>query len=273
MVDLNRIVAEIEMLSPDERRRLQRRLHATGIFVPEELLSDRSKLERAISVRIAVADESAPENPLQLRTNSAESAPGKETSSQRATRRVPEVEDVPPVPTRNFISAKPKNGGSGKIVIGTPSPAQGGEDPHRMAPLPGQPPEGAIGIVFDGGSRGNPGEGYGSYQLRWPGNPPQVVRLNFGNNYTNNEAEYDTLISAIESVLKRLKDMQIDASLVRLEMRGDSLLVVNQVTGVWKVKDARMAERRDRIRTLLRNFAGWTLTHHDRVNSVRELGH
>ena len=268
MADLNQILAQIEALSPNDRRRLQRRLHATGIFVPEELLSDRSKLERATSVRPGNANAETPAAaPL------PDAAPAESVSApQNTPRRAPEVADAPPTPTRNFISAAPRNGG-GKVVIGAPKPAQQQENPHQMAPLPGQPPQGAIAIVFDGGSRGNPGEGYGSYQIRWPGNPPQVVRLNFGSNYTNNEAEYDTLTAAIESVIKRLKDMQVDANLVRLELRGDSLLVVNQVTGVWKVKDARMEMRRDRIRALLRHFAGWTLTHHDRSNSVRELGH
>lgn len=142
-----------------------------------------------------------------------------------------------------------------------------------MAPLPGAPPSTPIQVIFDGGSRGNPGEGYGSYQVRWEGNPPQTVRLNFGNNYTNNEAEYDTLIAALEAILKRLRDMQVETTQARVDIRGDSLLVINQVTGVWKVKDARMEGRRDKVRGLLKQFAGWALTHHDRSNSVRELGH
>lgn len=263
MADLNRILAEIEALSPDERRRLQRRLHATGVFVPEELLSDRNKLTRATSVRTQAAQENT--------TTSAPAAASRQVAD--AGKQPASVDDQPPAPTRNFISPSSRSSGAGKVVLGAPKAVAHQDAPHQMAPLPGQPPEGPITIVFDGGSRGNPGEGYGSYQLRWPGNPPQVVRLNFGNNYTNNEAEYDTLTAAIASVLKRLKDMQVDANLVRLEMRGDSLLVVNQVTGVWKVKDKRMEARRDQIRALLRNFAGWTLIHHDRSNSVRELGH
>ena len=44
-----------------------------------------------------------------------------------------------------------------------------------MSPLPGQAPEQPIEIIFDGGSRGNPGQGYGSYALLWPGLPQQVV--------------------------------------------------------------------------------------------------
>ncbi|MCA1668296.1 MAG: hypothetical protein LC793_13055 [Thermomicrobia bacterium] len=46
-------------------------------------------------------------------------------------------------------------------------------------------------IIFDGGARGNPGEGYGSYELR-TGTHREIVRLTFGNNVTNNEAEYQS---------------------------------------------------------------------------------
>ena len=46
-------------------------------------------------------------------------------------------------------------------------------------------------VVFDGGSRGNPGEGYGSFLVRSPGGrKPVIRRLEFGGNYTNNQAEY-----------------------------------------------------------------------------------
>ena len=130
-----------------------------------------------------------------------------------------------------------------------------------------------IGIIFDGGSRGNPGRGYGSYALRWPGQPEQIVQLQFGDRVTNNEAEYDTLIAALEAVLKRLADGQADPRTAKLDVRGDSLLVINQVKGEWKVKNARMRVRRERARALIDGFGQWRLTHHDRSNSVRVLGH
>ena len=55
-------------------------------------------------------------------------------------------------------------------------------------------------IIFDGGSRGNPGEGYGSYELRTRAER-QIERLTFGDHVTNNEAEYRTLIAALRDVL------------------------------------------------------------------------
>ena len=59
-------------------------------------------------------------------------------------------------------------------------------------------------ILFDGGSIGNPGKGYGSYALKnslakvdlqpatkskKPAQGWQITRLNFGDNTTNNEAQ------------------------------------------------------------------------------------
>jgi ribonuclease HI len=160
----------------------------------------------------------------------------------------------------------------GKVVIGVPGEAKD-VDPHAMPPLPGQAPEQPIGIIFDGGSKGNPGLGYGSYALRWPGQPQQIVQLQFGDGVTNNEAEYDTLAAALEAVVKRLRDGKADPATARVEIRGDSQLVINQVLGEWKCADERMRQRRDRVRTLLRELGGWEIRYHPRENNVRILGH
>jgi ribonuclease HI len=58
-----------------------------------------------------------------------------------------------------------------------------------------------------------------------------------------------------------------------VEIRGDSALVINQLQGRWKAKEARMAERRDRGRELLRRFGSVTLKAQPRAESVKVLGH
>ncbi len=126
-----------------------------------------------------------------------------------------------------------------------------------------------IQIVFDGGSIGNPGPGYGSYQLTVRGKSEQPKRLQFGEGYTNNEAEYDTLIAALEAVLHRAKDPQR----VELEIRGDSQLVIKQIKGEWKVKEPRMLERVQRVHGLLQQFGSWKAAWHGRANSIKALGH
>lgn len=143
--------------------------------------------------------------------------------------------------------------------------------PADEAPAPADLPVAdlPIAIVFDGGSIGNPGRGYGSYQLTVRGKPEAPRRLEFGQDHTNNEAEYDTLLAALEAVARRAKD----PARVRLDIRGDSQLVINQINGVWKAKDSRMRERLERVRALLGQFGGWTATWHARAKSVKALGH
>ncbi len=129
-------------------------------------------------------------------------------------------------------------------------------------------------IVFDGGSRGNPGQGYGSYALtRLQDGARRLERLEFGGGYTNNEAEYDTLIAALQDLVQRIEEAGRRPEEFSLEIRGDSALVINQLQGRWKAKEARMAERRDRGRELLRRFGSVTLKAHPRAESVRVLGH
>ena len=129
-------------------------------------------------------------------------------------------------------------------------------------------------IVFDGGSRGNPGQGYGSYALtRLQDGRRRLERLEFGGGYTNNEAEYDTLIAALQDLAQRIEEAGRQPKEFSVEIRGDSALVINQIQGRWKAKETRMAERRDRARELLRRFGAADLKAQPRAESVRVLGH
>jgi ribonuclease HI len=125
-------------------------------------------------------------------------------------------------------------------------------------------------IVFDGGSRGNPGAGYGSYAVFDGSRPGQVRRLEFPDPMTNNEAEYHTLIAALAALAGRLGRRAPETS---LEVRGDSQLVIQQVLGNWKAKDERMRDLRDKARAGLGRFGKWRLVGQPREDSVRVLGH
>ncbi len=141
-------------------------------------------------------------------------------------------------------------------------PAPEGVQPSRDERVP-------ITLVFDGGSRGNPGQGYGSYQLTVNGKAEPPKRLQFSAQHTNNEAEYDTLIAALEAIVRRAKDPRR----VDLDIRGDSQLVIKQIMGVWKAKDPRMNERVHRVQALVAQLGRWRATWHDRSQSVDALGH
>lgn len=245
------IIAEIEALSPAQRRQLQRRLYASGLFVPEVLYSDQNRLAvaPALGERVQANRRTRPSRAQAVDTAAPPSLAAKAEKTDYR----------PPV--------------SGKIVVGAPVPETKEPDPHSMPPLPGQAPERPIGVIFDGGSKGNPGQGYGSYALRWPGEQQQLVRLRFGDHVTNNEAEYDTLITALEAIIKRLRDAGADPKTARVDIRGDSLLVINQVRGEWQCKQERLQTRCRQARSLLQQLGEWRLTHHDRSHSVEALGH
>jgi ribonuclease HI len=129
-------------------------------------------------------------------------------------------------------------------------------------------------LIFDGGSKGNPGWGYGSYAIvRVRDGAQRLERLDLGDGYTNNEAEYDSLIAALQDLLHRVEEADRQPQEFALEVRGDSALVINQLQGKWKAKDLRMRERRDRCLRLLRRFGQVQLKTQSREESVRVLGH
>lgn len=128
-------------------------------------------------------------------------------------------------------------------------------------------------LVFDGGSRGNPGLMYGSFRVQWAGGPGVLhSRLAFGRG-TGNEAEYRTLIAGLESLLAELERRSLDPADVELEVLGDSLLVLRQLTGEWRAREPRMALLRDQAQGLLRRFGHVRLRHRGRAHSVALLGH
>ncbi len=129
-------------------------------------------------------------------------------------------------------------------------------------------------LVFDGGSLGNPGPGYGSYALIRTGDgKKRVVRLEFSGEMTSNEAEYDTLIAGLSDLIQTLTEANRSPSEFSIEVRGDSSLAINQVSGIWKARDERMRARRNQVRELLGRFAASRLVLQPRQESVRILGH
>lgn len=128
-------------------------------------------------------------------------------------------------------------------------------------------------LVFDGGSKGNPGPAYGSYHIRpWADPDGTTERLNFGLG-TNNEAEYLSMIAGLRSLRAFLRGRGADLAQVELELRGDSQLVLRQLQGDWKAKDERMRALRDEARGLLRGFRKVEFVEQPRQDSVDLLGH
>lgn len=125
-------------------------------------------------------------------------------------------------------------------------------------------------IVFDGGSKGNPGKGYGSYQIMKGGEIFAHTPLEFGDNITNNQAEYMTLVHALTWLADELGD---DAASATVNVLGDSQLVIRQLKGEWKIKNVRMKPLALDARKQMDRFGEVSLTWHPRINSVLRLGH
>lgn len=129
-----------------------------------------------------------------------------------------------------------------------------------------------LAIHFDGGCRKHPkagwGAGYGSFQITLDGDS-LIERREFGKGHSSNTAEYETLIEAVKYCLWLIPNPQ----LYRLEISGDSRLVINQVTGRWRGEKQHLLAKRDQTLGLLRRFAQFRLTWLPRSHSVAILGH
>jgi ribonuclease HI len=111
---------------------------------------------------------------------------------------------------------------------------------------------GRVHVYFDGASRGNPGPA----AVGWVLVSGDGIVAEGGERIgraTNNQAEYEALVRALE--------VAADYGYDEVEVRGDSQLVVRQVTGEWDANDPTLREKRVRVRELLRNFDEWSLTH------------
>lgn len=70
---------------------------------------------------------------------------------------------------------------------------------------------------------------------------------------TCNEAEYHALIQGLELTSKK--------ECAEVEARGDSQLIVRQVTGEWQTKEPRLRELRDRAQDLVEEFDTFEIRH------------
>jgi ribonuclease HI len=111
----------------------------------------------------------------------------------------------------------------------------------------------ALRAWVDGGARGNPGPaGYGVLLEDGEG---RVVRRCWGflDSATNNVAEYNGLILALEQAL--------ELGARRLEVRTDSELIQRQITGAYKVRQPHLRELYGRVRRLIDQLEGFRIEH------------
>jgi len=151
--------------------------------------------------------------------------------------------------------------GRGAGRSGPPGPAS--EHP----PDPGSPALRTLIVRTDGAARGNPGpaslgavliEAAGPASRR-PNAPPIATISEYLGVQTNNVAEYTAVLRA----LTLAHELGAEA----VEMLLDSKLIVEQLHGRWRVKDAKLIPLHAEAKALLSRFSRWSATHVPRAQN------
>ena len=114
-------------------------------------------------------------------------------------------------------------------------------------------------VNVDGGARGNPGPAAIGVVVRDGGEVVAEVGETIGR-ATNNVAEYRALLRGIELAAEHGAD--------EVELVGDSELVVRQVEGRYKVKDAGLRELHAEVKRALAGFDDWSIRHVKRAQNA-----
>lgn len=108
-------------------------------------------------------------------------------------------------------------------------------------------------MYSDGGSRGNPGPSAGGFVVLDMGDQILHESGKYLGITTNNQAEYHSLKGGLEACL------QMGAKVVHVYM--DSLLVINQMKGIYKVKNRDLWPIHEAIKQLVEGFESVTFSH------------
>jgi ribonuclease HI len=108
-------------------------------------------------------------------------------------------------------------------------------------------------VNVDGGARGNPGEAAIAAVAVDTGGTPVAERGERIGVATNNVAEYRALLLGIALAAEHGAD--------EVELIGDSELVVKQVRGEYRVKDANLKPLHAEVRAALAGFDSWSIRH------------
>lgn len=108
-------------------------------------------------------------------------------------------------------------------------------------------------LYADGGARGNPGPAAGAAVLVDGSGRVVAERSQYLGTATNNVAEYTGLILGLEEARR------LGAS--ALDVRLDSLLVVQQMRGLWRIKHPGLRPLALRAGALLAEFPDRTVEH------------
>jgi ribonuclease HI len=108
-------------------------------------------------------------------------------------------------------------------------------------------------VNVDGGARGNPGPAAIAAVASTPDGEVVDSRGEAIGTATNNVAEYRALLLGIE--------LAREHGAAEVELIGDSELIVKQVNGEYRVKDAGLRPLHAQVRAALEGFDRWSIRH------------
>jgi ribonuclease HI len=119
---------------------------------------------------------------------------------------------------------------------------------------------GKLTVNVDGGARGNPGPAaIGVVVRNDDGAVVEAVGETIGRQ-TNNVAEYQALLRGIQLASAH--------GATEVELIGDSELVVRQIEGRYKVKNAAMKKLNAEAKAMLAKFDNWEIRHVKRAQNA-----
>ncbi len=111
-----------------------------------------------------------------------------------------------------------------------------------------------IQIYTDGASRGNPGRSASGYILLSDKGKLLFSHVFYNRKCTNNKAEYIAIIEALKMALSSY------GSDNEVKLHSDSELVVNQLNGKYRVREAHLKPLYKEAITLLKTFSKFSVT-------------
>ncbi|MBN1357906.1 ribonuclease HI family protein [Candidatus Bathyarchaeota archaeon] len=114
-------------------------------------------------------------------------------------------------------------------------------------------------IFSDGGARGNPGPAAIGFLILSETGQVLTAKSRYLGSRTNNQAEYEAIIAALESAVALHAD--------EVTCHLDSQLVVKQVTGEYRVKNAELRKLWRKVQELTRSFKKSSFISVPRTNS------
>jgi ribonuclease HI len=116
-------------------------------------------------------------------------------------------------------------------------------------------------VNVDGGSRGNPGPAAIAAVVTDASGDELAERAETIGEATNNVAEYRALLLGIALATELGAD--------EMELVADSMLIVEQVRGNWKVKQPHLRPLREQALEALDGFGSWSIRHVKRGDNER----